>query len=72
MCPTPNASWISSSAGREYVGTRGSRRFHTMSCSLGRGVKDANRVYFSSLREAFSAGYAPARECTPWPLERGR
>lgn len=62
----------SSSAGREYAGTRGSRRFHTMSCSLGRQVKAANQVHFSSLRDAFSAGYAPARECTPWPPERGR
>ena len=55
-----------------FVGTRNSRRFHTLSCPLGREVKAHNRVTFSSLREAFSAGYAPARECTSWPLVKGR
>lgn len=55
-----------------FVGTRNSRRFHTVSCPLGREVKARNRVTFSSLREAFSAGYAPARECTSWPLVKGR
>ena len=55
-----------------FVGTRNSRRFHTLSCPLGREIKARNRVTFSSLREAFSAGYAPARECTSWPLVKGR
>jgi micrococcal nuclease len=55
-------------AEKPYVGTRASRRFHTMSCATGRKVKPANQIRFSSLREAFAAGYAPARECTPWPV----
>lgn len=55
-----------------YVGTRSSKRFHTLSCAQGRKVGAANRVYFSSLREAFAAGYAPARECTPWPVKTDR
>lgn len=55
-----------------FVGTKNSRRFHAMSCAQGRTISAANRVYFSSLRDAFEAGYAPARECTPWPLESGR
>ena len=55
-----------------YVGNRNSKRFHVVSCPQGRTVKSANQVRFSSLREAFAAGYAPARECTPWPPERGR
>jgi micrococcal nuclease len=53
-------------AGKAYLGTRSSRRFHALSCATGRKVKPANQVRFSSLREAFAAGYAPARECTPW------
>lgn len=55
-----------------FVGTRSSRRFHTLSCPLGHEIKAHNRVTFSSLRDAFTAGYAPARECTSWPLVKGR
>lgn len=62
----------SPAATRPYLGTVASRRFHSESCATGRRVKAANQVRFSSLREAFAAGYAPARECTPWPFERGR
>jgi micrococcal nuclease len=59
-------------AGDGFVGTRNSRRFHVLSCRQGRKISPANRVFFSSLREAFAAGYAPARECTPWPVDTGR
>jgi len=55
-----------------FVGTKNSKRFHVLSCANGRTISAANRVNFSSLRDAFAAGYAPARECTPWPLESGR
>jgi micrococcal nuclease len=59
-------------AGRGYLGNRNSRRFHALSCAQGRTVGTANQVRFSSLSEAFAAGFAPARECTPWPVERER
>jgi micrococcal nuclease len=59
-------------AGRGYLGNRNSRRFHALSCAQGRTVGTANQVRFSSLSEAFAAGFAPARECTPWPGERER
>jgi len=62
----------SRAAEQSFVGNRNSRRFHVLSCPQGRTVKSANRVRFSSLREAFAAGYAPARECTPWPPQQGR
>ncbi len=55
-----------------YMGTKSTKRFHTLTCSQGRKVGTANRVYFSSLQEAFAAGYAPARGCSPWPSETGR
>ena len=61
-----------SAAADAYVGTRSSRRFHVLSCPMGRKVKAANKVRFSSLKDAFAAGFAPARECTPWPREEGR
>jgi micrococcal nuclease len=59
----------SGSAPAEYVGTRSSKRFHVLSCPQGRKARAGNQVRFSSLREAFAAGYAPARECTPWPSQ---
>ena len=62
----------SSGARAGFVGTKNSRRFHDPSCAQGRTINAANRVFFSSLREAFAAGYAPARECTPWPVDSGR
>ena len=62
----------SSGARAGFVGTKNSRRFHTLSCAQGRKISADNRVHFSSLREAFLAGYAPARECTSWPIDAGR
>lgn len=50
-----------------FVGSRSSMRFHAAACTNARKIKPGNRMFFSSLRQAFEAGYAPARECTPWP-----
>ena len=63
---------LRSSTGSGYLGNRNSRRFHALSCAQGRKVGTTNQVRFSSLAEAFGAGFAPARECTSWPLEAGR
>ena len=52
-----------------YVGTRGSQRFHQLSCPYASRISRRNRQYFSSLRSAFAAGYSPCRSCTPWPQE---
>ncbi len=53
-----------------YVGNAHSRRFHTLSCRYGKKMKRKNRVEFSDIRQAFYAGFAPCRACTPWPHER--
>jgi micrococcal nuclease len=50
-----------------YVGSKSSLRFHRPSCPNAGKIKRSNRISFSTLRQAFEAGYAPARECTPWP-----
>ncbi len=55
-------------ATQEYVGNKRSRRFHTLDCAFGQRISEKNRIRFSGLREAFEAGYAPGRRCTPWPL----
>ncbi|MEA4855772.1 MAG: thermonuclease family protein [Solidesulfovibrio sp.] len=61
-------------AGRGFVGNANSRRFHEARCPEAGRISPRNRVPFTSLREAFFQGYAPARECTPWPAagEGGR
>lgn len=56
-------------ANRPYVGNAGSLRFHTPDCTYGRRIKPDNQRMFSNLRQAFDAGYAPCRNCTPWPLD---
>ncbi len=56
-------------ASEPYVGNRRSKRFHTLDCSFGQRISDENRVQFSDLRQAFDAGFAPGRKCTPWPAQ---
>lgn len=51
--------------GRQYNGSRRSRRFHLETCPNGRKVNPKNRITFSSRWEAFWAGYAPAKGCRP-------
>lgn len=61
---------LSGAQAREaYVGNKRSKRFHTLDCGFGQRISAQNQVYFSSLRDAFYAGYAPGRKCTPWPVE---
>lgn len=59
-------------AGKAYVGNRNSKRFHRLTCAMGQKMKKTHRIHFSSLKEAFNAGFSPARECTPWPGDRYR
>ena len=50
-----------------YVGNRRSKRFHTQECVFGQAIHAGNRRQFSSMQQAFQAGYAPGRCCSPWP-----
>jgi micrococcal nuclease len=52
------------------IGNSRSKRFHRPRCRYGKRTGGRNRGRFSSLRDAFAAGYAPCRKCTPWPAER--
>jgi len=54
-------------ARERYLGNQRSKRFHTRECRYGQMTHPDNRVEFFSLREAFYAGFAPGRRCTPWP-----
>jgi micrococcal nuclease len=50
-----------------YVGNTSSHRFHAPNCSDAARISRRNRVAFATIGEAFDQGYAPARNCTPWP-----
>jgi len=52
-----------------WPGNKRSRRFHHPDCGYGQRIADHNMRMFSSLGEAFYAGFAPCRRCTPWPAE---
>lgn len=52
---------------RPYVGNAASRRFHGPDCPDGARVGRRNRVLLPTLADAFGRGFAPARDCTPWP-----
>jgi micrococcal nuclease len=56
--------------GAPYVGNAASRRFHAPQCPDAARIGRRNRVVLPTLAEAFGQGYAPARECTPWPQAR--
>jgi micrococcal nuclease len=54
-------------ASDKYRGNKRSRRFHDLQCPFGKKIHTKNRDMFLNLREAFMAGFAPCRRCTPWP-----
>lgn len=47
------------------VGSKRSKRFHREACPFGAQIGKSNRIFFSSLWEAFWAGYAPCKKCFP-------
>lgn len=50
-----------------YVANTSSHRFHAPNCPDTARISRRNRVAFATIGEAFGQGYAPARDCTPWP-----
>jgi len=56
-----------SEASGPVVGNRRSKRFHSQECAFGQAIHDRNRRRFLNLEQAFGAGFAPGRCCTPWP-----
>ena len=46
-----------------FVASSKSNRFHSMDCWLGKRVKDENRVFFNSGREAKSKGFVGCKRC---------
>jgi len=48
-----------------YLGNKNSLRLHRPNCPLAARMKPANRVRFTSLKEAYQQGYSPCRSCKP-------
>ncbi len=48
-----------------YLGNKNSLRLHRPHCPLAARMKPANRVRFTSLKDAYSQGYSPCRSCKP-------
>lgn len=46
-----------------YVGSLNSNKYHTLDCVYGQSIKDKNKVYFRSKKEAEAAGYSPCSQC---------
>lgn len=67
---TRQGAWnkVLASQDKPPVGNRNSRRMFTASCPDIVKIHPRNRVVFRSLEEAFAEGFAPARNCSAWPL----
>jgi len=48
-----------------FVGSKSSKKFHTMQCAAGKKISEKNRVVFHSAAEAEKAGYKPCKICKP-------
>ena len=48
-----------------YLGNRNTLRLHRPQCPLAAPMAAANRVRFTSLKEAYLLGYSPCRSCKP-------
>lgn len=52
---------------QSYTGNKRSLRFFPADSREAQSIKPRNRVHFGTLMDAFLAGYAPARNASPWP-----
>jgi endonuclease YncB( thermonuclease family) len=55
--------WRQPVNGAGYIGNRRSRRFHRVNCRDGKKISRKHRRRFTSMWEAFEAGFAPAKGC---------
>lgn len=54
------------------LGNRHTLRFFPARCAMGKKISVKNRVVFATLKDAFWAGFSPARPCGFWPEAGGR
>jgi hypothetical protein len=46
-----------------YVGSKSGTKYYLETCSGVKRIKEANKVFFSSVQDARAAGYTPAANC---------
>jgi len=63
--------WQEKEKPNAYLGNLSSKRFHRKSCRFGKRISKKNRIFFSSMLQAFRKGYAPGKRClkTYWELK---
>jgi micrococcal nuclease len=49
--------------GKEYVGSKRSKRFHLKTCPCGKRIEKRNRILFTRKWDAFWSGFAPCKQC---------
>lgn len=49
--------------GMKYVASKSGKVFHLPWCPGAKKIKEENKIWFSSIEEAISAGYRPAGNC---------
>ena len=47
----------------QYVGSKTGKKFHLVTCSGAKRIKDSNKIWFASVEEALKLGYEPASNC---------
>ena len=57
-------------ARQHYVGNRMSLRFFPEGCPEAQRIRPRKQMHFGTLMDAFHAGYAPARICPFWPIQK--
>lgn len=51
------------SNGEQIVASKSGTKYHLITCSGAKSIKEENKIYFKSIEEAKSAGYEPASNC---------
>jgi len=51
--------------GGKFVASKGSDKFHTADCPIGKNIKAENKVSFDTAQDAVKAGYKPCQKCDP-------
>lgn len=49
------------------VASKSGTKYHLLTCSGAKTIKEANKIYFDSIDQAKAAGYGPAANCAGLP-----
>ena len=47
----------------QFVASKNGTKYHLLTCPGAKQMKEENKVYFNSVKEATAAGYTPAANC---------